>query len=89
MRSATTTPFLMALESALDDFLLADEPEMMEAAKTFFEYKYKQVVDDGEFIDSNEAHDVLTGLLPLLTPEELEEELTRSLDLIMATSDST
>ena len=79
----------MALESAPDDFLLADEPEMMEAAKTFFEYKYKQVVDDGEFIDSNEAHDVLTGLLPLLTPEELEEELTRSLDLIMATSDST
>jgi hypothetical protein len=70
--------------------LFQEEPEMMAVAENFVHAKYKQCVESHghEFMNKEDARAVLRSLLPPVTPVELEEEVSKTLSLIMENAEN-
>lgn len=65
--------------------LFLDEPEMIAVAENFVHAKYKQCVESHghETMNTEDAREVLRSLLPPVTPTELDEEVSKTVSLIM------
>jgi len=70
--------------------LFADEPEMVEVVEHFVHAKYKQCIKEKghSTMDKDDCREVLRTLLPPVTPEELEDEVDKTLAIILANPDN-
>lgn len=72
------------------DVLFEDEPELMDVAENFLRTKYQQIVGkDGDAMSVEQCATALRTLLPPVSPEELETEVTQTLERIKETSSDT
>lgn len=65
--------------------LFEEEDEMIPIAENFVHAKYQQCVESSghEFMTLDDCRDVLKQLLPPVTPQELEEEVAKTLAMIL------
>lgn len=77
--------------SAVSEGLFAEEPDMVPIAENFIRAKYKQGAKSHghEFMTKDDARDLLRSLLPPVTPEELDQEVTKTVAMIMKNSENT
>jgi hypothetical protein len=80
----------LAYTSSVQEDLFVEEPEMISVAENFVHAKYKQCVESHghESMDKNDAREVLRSLLPPVTPAELDDEVSKTLSLIMENPDN-
>jgi hypothetical protein len=69
----------------VNDDLFEDDEEMLEIAQNYVSAKYKGCDEDGcrMFCDKTEARDILRSLLPPVSTSELDEEVEKTMALIM------
>ena len=71
--------------------LFEDETEMIPIAENFIHAKYKQCAESHghKYMNKDDAREVLRNLLPPVTPEELDDEVEKTLRLILSDSQNT
>jgi len=81
---------ILKASSSVSSQLFADETEMIPIAKNYVRAKYRQVIKshDHQVMDKQDAREVLRTLLPPVTPEELDEEVDKTLKALAKSAGS-